>query len=89
MGGVDAAVAGHKKILQKPQQIRVSSPSTLKNCLNQQKTKEKKHSSKWHCSYVRRHIIKTVVNKQTRPTAGPSYLTHHSNPLRINVLSGR
>jgi hypothetical protein len=67
MGVVDAAVAGHKKILQKPQQIRVSSPSTHQNRLNQQKTNEKKPSRKWHSSYARRHIIKAVVNKQTRP----------------------
>jgi hypothetical protein len=78
MGVVDAAVAGHKKILQKPQQIRVSSPSTHQNRLNQQKTNEKKPSRKWHSSYVPRHIIKTVENKQTRPIAGPSHLTSRS-----------
>jgi hypothetical protein len=47
----------------------VSSPSTHQNLLNQQKTKEKKLSRKWHSSYAQTHIIKAVENKQTRPTS--------------------
>jgi hypothetical protein len=65
---------------QKPQQIRVSSPSTHQDRVNRHKTKEKKLSRNWHSSYVPSRIIKAVENKQTRPTAGPSHLTHHQPP---------
>jgi hypothetical protein len=64
MGGIGRE---REKIPQKIQQIPVSSPSNLKNRLNQQKTKEKKLLSKWHSSYLPSRIIKAVGNKQTRP----------------------
>ena len=61
------AIEDAKIFPQKPQQIPLSSPSTRQNHLNQQKTKEKNLSSKWHTSYVQRHTIKAVGNKETRP----------------------
>jgi hypothetical protein len=43
----------------------------------------------WHSSYAQSRIIKAVSNKQTRPIAGPSHLTHNNKLLRINALPER
>jgi hypothetical protein len=47
----------------------MSSPSTLQNLLNKQKTKEKNISRKWHSSYAPSDKIEIVEKTRETPAA--------------------
>jgi hypothetical protein len=55
--------------LEFPRKLAMSSPSTLQNLLNQQKTKEKKLSRNWHSSYAPSCKIEAVEKTRETPAA--------------------
>jgi hypothetical protein len=65
----------------------VSSPSTLQNPLNQQKTKEKKLLSKWHSSYVPPDKIEAVEKTRETPAARRGFSCPKSKPGGNHLFS--